>query len=117
MFAWLEELYRIRRENKACETCNVLRLENARLLIEQGKLLDRILEKPVEKVIEQSQNLQPILPRGGISWNERKKVLEAEDRRRAQILNERKVVEPISTEELEKELNVVEQERTDGIRS
>ena len=109
MFTWLEEFYRIRRENRACHTCEVLRLENARLLIEQSKLLDRILEKPVEKVIEQERDLKPLLP-NTISWNKRRQMLEAEDRRKAQLIQQQK----ISTEELEKELLVEEKEEKEN---
>lgn len=117
MFSWLEELYRIRRENKACETCDVLKMENARLLIENGKLLDRILEKPVEQVIEQPKEFKPILPRSGMSWNVRRQMLENESKRQAQIIKQREQedkVEKISTEDLEKELDIVQKEREEN---
>jgi hypothetical protein len=111
MFNWLEEFYRIRRENRTCNTCEVLRLENARLLQENSKLIDRILEKPEVIKQEEQKEFKPILPRH-TSWNVRKQMLEAEDRRKAQLLKQQ---EKISTEDLEKELDVVEKERENAI--
>ncbi len=110
MFNWLRELYEIRRDNKVCETCNVLKMENARLLAENSKLIDRILEKPVEKVIETTENFKPILPRN-TSWNIKRQMLEAEDRKKAQIIKQQNESMKESTEDLERELNIVEKER------
>jgi hypothetical protein len=109
MFNWLEEFYRIRRENRSCPTCEVLRLENARLLQENSKLIDRILEKPERVEVVEQKEFKPILPRN-VSWNVRKQMLEQEDRRKAQLLKQQEKVEPITTEELEKELDVKERE-------
>lgn len=108
MFSWLEEFYRIRRESRICETCEVLKLENARLQIECNRLIDRILEKPVvEQIREEPREFKPVLPRN-TSWNVKRQMLEEEDRRKAQLLKQN---EKVSTDDLEKELDIVTEER------
>ena len=64
------------------------------------------MEKPADIIQEEPKDLKPILPRV-MNWNVRRQMLEAEDRKKAQILSQQK----ISTEELEKELLTVEKER------
>ena len=121
MFNWLRELYEIRREGKVCDTCEVLKMENARLLNEQSRLLDRILHVPTPNVVVEPTEFKPILPRN-TSWNVRRQSLEAESRRQAQIIKQREkeyqpdMPETISTADLEKELDIVEEERN-AIRS
>lgn len=82
-----------------CGSCEVLRSMLDESNRERRDLLNRLLEKdkpepsPVEKV-----EYKPIQP-PYIPWNTRRQLLEAEDRRKAQLMRER-------TAELEKELGV-----------
>jgi hypothetical protein len=103
----LEELAR---ENKVCDSCQTLtrQLEIANNLNE--KLMDRLTAPPVvqEHVPLQGKDMQTVRPRA-IPWNIRKQMLEAEDRKKADLLRQApKPIEsvPASTEQLERELGV-----------
>lgn len=95
-------------EARVCASCETLKMEIERLRIENVRLLDRILEKPKEEMRTDLSDLKPIMPKT-IPWNTRKQMLESQDRDTAQRLKENQA---ISTADLEKELGIVESERT-----
>lgn len=109
MFNWLRELYEIRRDNKICTSCETLKMQLAIVNQEKKVLLDSVLSAPEKVVEQQEKEYKPILPRTHTNWNVRRQMLEAEDRKKAQLVKQK--VELVSTEDLEKELNVVEKER------
>lgn len=72
-------------EERVCKTCEVLKFEVDRLRSENERLLNRILEKPVQE-IERTVAPEPVsTPRVSL-WSVKKQMLEAEDRAKAQIL-------------------------------
>lgn len=94
MFKWLNELIEIKerwdsikRDNKVCESCEILKHELEMVRLENRQLLDRILEKPKIEEPTRTEGLKPIVPTH-IPWNVRRNMLEAEDRRKAQLLKE-----------------------------
>lgn len=107
MFNWLRELYEIRKENKTCESCENLKFELAQVRLENSRLLDHILAKPVPEPEVKQEFIKPVLP-NMIPWRVRQQMLEAEDRQKARLMKEHTNKEPKSNtvEELEKELGV-----------
>lgn len=97
-----------REDARVCASCEILKLEIERLRLENARLLHRILEKPQEEVRHDTSDLQPIMPKT-IPWNTRRQILETQDRDTAQRLKENLRT---STDDLEKELGIVENERT-----
>ena len=79
------------RESRVCHSCEMLRLQNAQLVEERDKLLDRLLSTPiqVETPQQSAQTLKPISPGRFVSFNMKRQMLEAEDRHRATLLNEK----------------------------
>ncbi len=117
MFKWYRELLEIRqeaRERKAsllkqqtqCESCETLKHQLEVSNFEKKQLLDRLLEKPAPEVIKEPV---PITRPHNIPWNVRRQILEQEDREKARLLRE--AAKPISTEDLEKELDNAATER------
>lgn len=105
MWNWLREWYEIREVRcKSCETL-IKQLEIANY--EKKQLLDRILEKPT--IIEKSPTNEVIIPPRNVPWNVRRQMMEAEDREKARLMRE--VAKPISTEDLEKELDIAATQR------
>lgn len=85
-----------------CETCEILREQLAKSDAERRELLTRLLAKETPEpshVVE--EEFQPIKPQF-IPWRVRQQMLEAEDRKKAQLTKEKE--KEIS--ELEKELGV-----------
>jgi len=116
MFNWLKELVEIRTnylERKAelntCQSCETLKLEMERLRIENKELLNRILNPIVDNSAKQVMEEPRQLPKHNLPWNARRQLLEAEDRAKAKLMKQN----TISTEELEKELDIVIQARED----
>jgi hypothetical protein len=115
MFKWLhhilnphcEHCAEEKREAKFCVSCDILKQEVARLQIENDRLLSRLLDKPEPKEPASTDlnNMVPIMPRAR-GWQERKKLLEAEDRHKAQLLKQVGATGTETIEELEKELGV-----------
>jgi len=97
-----------KREALICNSCEILRHELEVVRLENKVLLDRILEKPVESKPIDINELKPIGPKN-ISWNVRRQMLEAEDREKAKLM---KSTEVPTLEELEKELDVAESNRS-----
>lgn len=138
MFKWLDELINLRLDyldRKAqlsiryCESCEVLKIELAHAHEVNTELLKNITAKPEpEKKIDISE-LKPIMPARHLPFNVRKQMMEQEDRRKAAILQElakdnskpvqdETKISSASTEvdseltaELEKELDVAQEQR------
>lgn len=119
MIKWLHHLFNPHcsecrdelEESMICNSCEVLKLQISRLERENERLLNRILEKPSaeEKPVD-IEGLKPVLPKM-IPWRIRKQMLEEEDRVKAKLMRQSEEVNKQSTEELEKELKIAEQER------
>jgi hypothetical protein len=88
-----------------CKSCEMLRSELDRLNRRYDALLERVLTPP-QAPIEEEKELTEFKPRGPMPWRERKKILEADDRKRAEIMRANKLepVQPITEDDLEKEL-------------
>ena len=85
-----------------CETCEVLRIQLEKSERERVDLLHRLInkeEKP-EPPVEMG-DMQPVKPQY-IPWRIKQQMLEAEDRRRAEILKNREK----EIDDLEKELKI-----------
>lgn len=67
-------------EQRLCLTCEVLKIENARLLDLINKLTDKPLATPIEE--PDYSNIKPIAPRH-IPWHVKRSELEANDRAKA----------------------------------
>jgi hypothetical protein len=93
------------REKRVCNSCEVLKMECARLQIENDKLLNRILEKPEPETRVEAHDYKPLIASKHLPWNARKQALEAESRNAAKRLREIEQSK-ISTDDLEKELDV-----------
>jgi hypothetical protein len=93
-----------------CQTCEVLRLQLDESNRERRQLLQQLLErdKP-EPPVETKEELQPIRPQF-VPWRVRQQMLEAEDRKQAQLLAEKKKemesARKSSIDDLEKELDI-----------
>lgn len=98
------------RDESICNTCEVLKLEIERLRLENGKLLDRILEKPNdERYIQRNKEENLVAPARNIPWTVRRQMLEREDREKAKLMND--APKPnTSIEDLEKELGVAKKD-------
>lgn len=115
MFHWLHHLFSPhcaecrteRQENAVCQTCEVLTVQLARANIEKDQLLAQIerMANPAPIVQEsQSESPQPLKPRI-VPWAVRKNLLEAEDRKAAELMREAKMKDK-STTELEEEVGI-----------
>lgn len=82
-----------------CSTCEVLRTQLDESNRERRELLNRILDKgkpePLPTEVEEQKPIQPQF----IPWRVRQQMLEAEDRKKAELMRQK-------NEELEKELGV-----------
>jgi hypothetical protein len=87
-------------EESGCQTCEVLRAQLDESNRERRELLHKLLTKdqtePPQKVNE--EDFVPIKPQY-VPWNVRRQMLEAEDKKQAQLIRERNA-------ELEKELKI-----------
>lgn len=90
-------------EPVSCGTCEVLANQLAASERERRELLQKLLEKdkPEPRLENEEKELKPITP-AFIPWRQRQQMLEAEDRKQAQLLKDR--TEEI--EKLEKEVGV-----------
>jgi uncharacterized protein YjaG (DUF416 family) len=98
----------------SCKTCEVLRLQLDESNRERKYLLDKLLDKQVksEPVVDETKELQPIKTTHYVPWRVRRELLEAEDREKARLLQQKKTeieMSKKSTEELEKELQLDEE--------
>lgn len=98
-----EILYKIFRiEPFPCASCETLRAQLEFVNFEKKSLLDFILEKNRPTESAPMERPEPIIPKT-IPWNVKQRMLEQEDRARAQILRKQKQ----TVEELEKEVLAV----------
>jgi hypothetical protein len=91
-----------------CATCEILREQLHKSEAERKDLLHRLLDKatPEPLVQPEEKELKPITPQF-VPWRVRQQMLEAEDKRRAELLKQ--------NEKLEKELGIHQtSEKTDG---
>jgi hypothetical protein len=93
-----------------CETCEILREQLHKSDTERKELLTRLLDKDkVEPLPKEDDEIIPIQPQF-VPWRVRQQMLEAEDRKKAQLMKEKQTEisesrkEKIS--ELEQELGV-----------
>lgn len=99
-------------EEKVCQSCETLRQQLEFSNYEKTQLLNKLLKEPEPE--PKTEAPQVTRPRS-IPWHVRRQLLEQEDRVKAQRL--RDVAKPdsevakVSTEDLEKDLKVAEQER------
>lgn len=103
------ELREEKREAARCNSCDVLKMEVARLQIENKMLLDKLLKEPTIEPKIDTTELKPITPKHARLWSVQRQMLQSEDRATAKALakNNSNNAEKISTEDLEKELDVV----------
>jgi hypothetical protein len=95
-----------RQESKVCPTCEVLRTQLDVVIHHNNKLMDRFLEKPTPEPAKEPVPMS--LPRN-IPWSVRRQMLEQEDREKAKIM--RSAPQPVTTEDLEKELDIASAQR------
>lgn len=95
--------------NMVCPTCEVLKQQLDVANTECHNLLNRLTAKPEPEPIKEPP--QVTMPRS-IPWSVRRQMLEAEDRERARLMRE--APKPASTEELEKELEIAQEQREAG---
>ena len=127
MFHWLRELLEIKyefrekrtkltrevvTEEKVCQSCETLRQQLEIANYREQQYLNKLLKDP-EPVVEKAP-VEVSRPRM-VPWNVRRQMLEREDREKARALRNApkpdSEIEKKSTEELEKELDIVEKER------
>lgn len=92
-------------ETPPCTGCEAYREQLAIANIEKRQMLESILSftKPSETGTQPVVNYEELKPRM-MTWNVRKQLLEAEDRKKANILAEQKRAEEIA--KLEKEVGI-----------
>ena len=91
--------------DKPCETCEILRESLYKSEAERKELLYRLLDKDkTEPPSIEQEELKPIQPQF-IPWRVKQQMLEAEDRKKAQLMRDKAK----EIEELEKELKVGEE--------
>lgn len=94
-----------------CKSCETLKQQLEIANFEKEKLLNRLLEKPIVEEAPVQNELKPIQPRT-VPWHVRKQMLENESRESARLLRDKveeikQSSEPLTVEEIEKELGVV----------
>lgn len=117
MFHWLHHLINPHcrecqmeaEENRICQSCETLKKQLELANYEKKQMLDTILSFSRPQAENQSgppADLEHVKPKM-MTWNVRRQMLEAEDRKAAQILAEQKR-QAESIKELEKELSISE---------
>lgn len=101
-------------DKSICQSCETLKMEVARLTADNERLLNGILDKTTEpkdsKVAPPMLKLPTTMP-----WAVRRQILEREDREKARILKDAPQPDKVDVTDLEKELNIVRDER-EGIK-
>jgi hypothetical protein len=98
------------KENRVCQSCETLKEQLDRANYENQRLLDKLVF--TEPKVEISS--KPVeVPIRNIPWHVRRQMLEAEDRERARLMRE--APKPIPVEDLEKEMEIAEETRTQTI--
>ena len=98
-----------RESAKVCQSCETLKGQLENVNFEKDKLLARILERPNVETSTQPERTITV-PTGNIPWAVRRQMLEREDRERAKLMRDAPVAK-VSTEDLEKDLNLASAER------
>lgn len=97
-------------DNQICDSCNILRQENANLRKHNDQLIQALLDKvnpKKDQIPQQVVITQPVS--NNLSWRARRHMLETEDKKSAQIEREKRkeMATPIkSVTELESELEI-----------
>lgn len=100
---WYRDWLELRRDLRMCQSCEILKTQVEQLRYDNVKLMDRVLEKPQQVEARAPEaDLRPIANKH-ISWSVRKQMLEAEDRKKAQLIRESMQV----IDKLEEELDLV----------
>lgn len=102
------------KEERVCNSCEILKTQVEQLRYDNEKLLNRMLEKPSVPSQPEVDNTTPIRMGRHIPWNVRRQALEAEDRQKAKLMREapkpihaeRVVTTETTTDELESELGL-----------
>jgi hypothetical protein len=98
--------------NRHCDSCEILKLELARIHSLNEKLIDSALEKPV--IEERSVTIPDEIRPKAVPWNVKRQLLEETDREAARIQKEHnknlaKVV-PLTEDDLDKEIAQVKEQ-------
>jgi hypothetical protein len=104
-----EEVERLERERESriCNSCEMLRNQIQLLHEERDKLLDRLLNPPIQKEPEiDTSQVKLAMPSRFTPWKVKRQMLEAEDRKAASLLKEREKELHPDTIKLEKELGI-----------
>ena len=98
-------------QSRICRSCELLEMQLAIERGEKQELLKKILNPPQPVVIQQEPPAITI-PKA-VPWHVRRQMLEREDREKAKLMRDapKPAVDKVSTEDLEKELGIAEQER------
>lgn len=94
---------------RSCRTCEVLTRELEHARAEKNRLLNELLDKPKAPMIPDIPAIKPIgtgmmeVPQFK-SWEAKRRALEAEDLRKAQVIEEQKKLDQIN--KLEKEVGL-----------
>ena len=99
-------------DKTVCKSCETLRTQLEAVNYEKTQLLSKILKEP-EPIIEAKEGPKITIPKS-IPWGVRRQLLEKEDREKARLM--RDAPKPVSTEDLERELNIVQNEREAQIK-
>jgi hypothetical protein len=97
-----------REELKVCASCEILKQQLSIMMLERDRLLTNLLVgSPVEPPNITQQEPQVIKPKI-VPWSVRRQMLEAEDRRKAELLRNvpKPTIQQVSIEQLEKEIGV-----------
>jgi hypothetical protein len=95
---------------KSCHSCETLRGLLDHEKHEKQQLLDRLLERPKEEVIVQQE-----VPKSNVmSWKLRKSILEADDRKKAELLKKLAEESKLAKENEELEKELVTEEKISG---
>ncbi len=101
-----------RQEDKVCSSCEILKAQLEIVNHEKTRLMDRILEKPAPEPVREPPMVT--LPNKNIPWSVRRQMLEAEDREKAKLMRDAVKPQPVSTDDLEKEMDIVSTNRERG---
>lgn len=105
MWAWLRELYEVRREAKMnrCESCDILKIELANARREKEMLLRHVLNPQVEEP-QPAENKIPFVQKHK-PWRVRQQELETADRQEHERIM-KQFKDKTLTEKLEKNLGI-----------
>lgn len=103
----------LERESKICNSCEVLKLENARLVRQNNELLHQLLNPPVvgEVKVEKDTELKPLHHTRFGSWRVKQQMLEENSRNEARLFQEKqKELNATRTGTVALDINQIEKE-------